>query len=411
MSLAQFWRILWARKFLILGTTFFCLAGGIIATLIVAPRWKAEANIYLNLLKPDPVTGEMVGPDARSYVATQIKLITDYSVAGLAVDKLGWLSDPRLIQQYQRRPSSDSRDFRRWLAQNITDRTKAELLDGSNILDISYTGPDPDASKIIVTAVRQAYLDTSVAFRRTEANRSADWYAQQSERVKAALMAAQTAETDYERQSGVVLQNDKVDIDTARLARLTSQSEDGSGGADGSGLEAQLADTDAAILQQSNTLGPNHPQLLALKAKRAALTSMLARETSPNPAASGSSRVAAQKALVIASRDKLAKLKILQTEVDTRQDQYNKTVAREADFRQQAAIVDAGLFALGAASVPQTPSFPNQPLIIGGSLGVGLMFGLLIALLIELLDRRVRSPEDLSTALGLPVLAVLRPAG
>ncbi len=411
MSLTQFWRILWARKFLILGTTLFCLAGGIIATQIVAPRWKAEANVYLNLLKPDPVTGEMVGPDARSYVATQIKLITDYSVAGLAVDRLGWLSDPQLIQQYQRRPSTDTRDFRRWLAQTITDRTRADLLDGSNILDISYTGPDPDVAKAIASAVRQAYLDTSVAFRRAEANRSADWYAQQSERVKAALMAAQTAETDYERQSGVVMQNDKIDIDSARLARLASQNEDASGASDGSGVEAQLADTDAAIRQQSETLGPNHPQLLALKAKRASLAALLARETSPNPGASGGSRVAAQKAQVIANRDKLAKLRILQTEVDTRQDQYNKTVAREAEFRQQAAIVDAGLFALGNASVPQTPSFPNKPLIIGGSLGVGLMFGLLIALLIELLDRRVRSPEDLSAALGLPVLAVLRPAG
>jgi capsular polysaccharide biosynthesis protein len=39
------------------------------------------------------------------------------------------------------------------------------------------------------------------------------------------------------------------------------------------------------------------------------------------------------------------------------------------------------------------------------------MFGILIGLLFELLDRRVRSPEDLSAALGLPVLAVLRPAG
>jgi capsular polysaccharide biosynthesis protein len=34
----------------------------------------------------------------------------------------------------------------------------------------------------------------------------------------------------------------------------------------------------------------------------------------------------------------------------------------------------------------------------------------LIALLIELLDRRVRSPHDLTAALGLPVLAVLTPA-
>jgi capsular polysaccharide biosynthesis protein len=86
----------------------------------------------------------------------------------------------------------------------------------------------------------------------------------------------------------------------------------------------------------------------------------------------------------------------------------DEAVAREADFRQQAAIVDAGVSAMGAAYVPQTPAYPNKPLIIGGSLGLGLAFGILIALLTELLDRRVRSPEDLTAALGLPVLAVIR---
>ena len=65
---------------------------------------------------------------------------------------------------------------------------------------------------------------------------------------------------------------------------------------------------------------------------------------------------------------------------------------------------------MGTAFVPDQPSFPNRPLIIGGSFGLGLAFGLLIALLVELLDRRVRSPEDLTAALGLPVLAVLRPS-
>ena len=408
MSLAQFWRILWARKLLIVAATFFCLAGGIIATMIIAPRWKAEAHVYLNLLKPDPVTGEFLGPAVRTYVATQIKLIDDYSVTGLAVDKLGWLSDPQLIDQYQRRPQSDTRDFRRWLAQTIADRTKADLMDGSNILAITYTSADPESAKAAANAVMQAYIDTSVAFRRAEANRNADWFAQQAQKLKADLAVAQAAVTKYEKESGVVMQNDKTDVDSARMAALAAQTD---AGIEGGGAEAQLAQVDADIKQASQTLGPNHPQLIALKAKRAAIASMMAQGGSARVSASGASRVEAQKAFIIGNRDKLAKLQLLQADVDLRQDQYNKTLAREADFRQQAGVVDAGISALDNASAPQSPSFPNKPLIIGGSLGLGLCFGILMALLIELLDRRVRSQEDLSAALGLPVLAVLKPAG
>ncbi len=98
MSLIQFWRILRARWLLIVATTVFCLGGGILAVQLMAPRWDAEAHVLLNLLKPDPVTGEMLGGGAsRAYIGTQVGLITDYSVVGQAVDKLGWLSDPNLI--------------------------------------------------------------------------------------------------------------------------------------------------------------------------------------------------------------------------------------------------------------------------------------------------------------------------
>lgn len=78
------------------------------------------------------------------------------------------------------------------------------------------------------------------------------------------------------------------------------------------------------------------------------------------------------------------------------------------DFRQQAAITDAGLTALGNATVPAAPAFPNKLLIFGGCLGLGMIMGTLLSLLIELLNRRVRGREDIMDALGVPLLAVLK---
>jgi uncharacterized protein involved in exopolysaccharide biosynthesis len=405
MSLTQFLRILWARKLLILGTALFCLGGGLTAIMIVPPRWKAQADVYLNLIKPDPVTGEVIGMAARSYVATQVKLISDYTVAGLAVDKLGWLSDPSFIQQYQRRSQSNDIDFRRWLAQIISSQTDAGIPDGSNIMAITYTGSNPEAAKAIVNAVREAYLDVTVSFKRGDANKNADWFAQQAVQLKNELIAAQTAMANFERENDIVMQDDRTDIDSARLTALATQAD---GTAGGGSLEAQVAGVDAQIRQAQETLGPNHPQLQALRAQRASLASLMSQGATRSSGSSSSSRVAAAKAAVMGNRDKLARMRILQSDVALRQEQYNKAIGREAEFRQQAGIVDAGVTALGAAYVPQTPSYPNKPLIVGGSLGLGLAFGILIALLTELLDRRVRSPEDLTAALGLPVLAVIR---
>src|SRR5262245_11531495 len=116
MSIIQFLRIIWARAPLILACTIFTFLGGVIVTLIVQPRYQATSRVLMNVLKQDPVTGE--APEYQvmdAYVQTQQELVKDYQVTGPVVDKLGWLSDPRKIADYQARPASDTRDFRRWL--------------------------------------------------------------------------------------------------------------------------------------------------------------------------------------------------------------------------------------------------------------------------------------------------------
>jgi uncharacterized protein involved in exopolysaccharide biosynthesis len=411
MSLIQFWRILMARKVLILGTIFCCLLGGLAVILVVSPRWQADARVYLNLLKPDPVTGEVIANNgAGAYILTQIALISDYTVVGRAVDKLGWLSDPVLIQQYQGRSKNDTRDFRHWLAQLISDRVKASVLDQSNILDISYTGSTPESAKAVADAVMQSYIETSLAFKRTDADKTAAWYNQQSEKSKLALEAAQVAVTNFEKENGVVLtQDEKTDVDSARLAAMAMQGDAGNG-IGGNTADAQLAQTQTDLKNALRSLGPNHPEVQGLREKEASLNALIARERA---AAAGASKavaangIDAQKALVISERDKLAKLRNLQTEVDIQRDLYNKTSQKEEDARMQAAITDAGLTPLGDASVPQSPTFPNKMLIVVGCFGLGLFLGTLMALLIEFLNRRVRSAEDLQSALDVPLLTVL----
>ncbi len=158
-----------------------------------------------------------------------------------------------------------------------------------------------------------------------------------------------------------------------------------------------MAEIDAQIRNASATLGPNHPDLIALKAKRNAMAASLQQGAARGSQAAHGSRVDQQKALIIAERDKLSTLRNLHTEVELQRDFYNKTAQKEIDFRQQAAATDAGVTALGTASAPLSPSYPKIPLIVGGSFALGLGLGVLLALLIELLNRRVRGAEDLQS--------------
>jgi uncharacterized protein involved in exopolysaccharide biosynthesis len=419
MSIVQFVRILWARRLIVLAAMVSCMIGAFVVTRLLPPRWEATSRVMLNVMKPDPVTGEIIaGAGLRSYVSTQIELVKDYSVAGQVVDQLGWLSDPGMIARYQKRKASDTRDFRRWLAQIIMDNTKPKLVNDSNILEINYDSDTQDNAKGIADAIRQAYIDSSLMLRRNEATRNAAWFSDETEKLKGQLDAAEDALTQYEKQSGVYIGDDKTDLDTARLRAMAAE------GAAAAPIqiapptvlpaETELAAVNAEIAQASQTLGPNHPEIQALRAKRTLLTGELASERAaasrgigPGGQANLDRAVEAQKSRVLAQSDKIERLRQLQTEVNLRRDQFDKASARAADYMQQEGVADTGIVPLGSAVTPQKPVFPNMPLIMIGSVGLGLGMGVFSALLVELLGRRVRGVEDLRSLEEAPLLAVI----
>jgi polysaccharide biosynthesis transport protein len=426
MSIWQFLRIFRARWRLILAATVASLIGAWIVTLVLPPRWEATSRVMMGLLKPDPVTGLVVGNSAGAYVTTQMELVTDYSVAGRVVDQLGWLSDPQLISAYEHRSKSDQRDFRRWLAQIVIDRTKAKAPEGSNILEITYFGATAAQAKAVADALRQGYIDESFEFRRDQATKDAEWFEGQADKIKASLDKASAAQADFERKNAIVMADDKTDVDTARLRALAA-----AGGVPtappmvavtpmASAASVQLAQVDAEIGELSKTLGPNHPQLITLKATREALSKQVAQdqaaaEAQAKAAASGASAgagaveraVAQERAKVLGESDKLTQLQELASQVALLKAEYDKTTGRIAELRQEAAIGDTGLTPLGNAATPRSPAFPNMPLIIAGSLVLGFAAGVLIALLVELFSRRVRGIEDMQSFAGVPLLAVV----
>lgn len=427
MSIVQFLRIVWAYRLFVIITAVATTIGAVIAILIVPPSYTAKTRVMLNTLKPDPVTGEVLGGrSGQVFVATQQQLITDTGVAGQAVEALGWLSNPDLIAQYTAAKVND-RDMRSWLSQRITDRTKVIALPGTNILEISFRAGSAGEASSMANALRDAYVESTLITRRKDANRNAAWYAQQAENERVLLDAANVTKTAFERANNIVMQDENVDIETARLRALASQSPVANVSAPAvampgsSSAALQLAQLDAQIAQSARTLGANHPSMIEMKARRAGLAQVAnqerAAQASAASAAAGSGRVdlnravSDQTARVIANRDKIAKLTQLQQDVNLHQSLMAKAQARSAELRQEGAVADAGITVLSEAFPPKSPSFPNKPLILGGGFGLGAGIGLLLSLLAELLRRRVRGVEDLQNAFDIPVLAVITPYG
>ena len=425
MSLSQFFAILLARKWMIIAAVLASLAGAAIVIMVVPPRYTADTRVLLDVIKPDPVTGQvMSAPFAKAYTQTQIQLIQDSRVAGAAADDIGWTKDPTMLARFA--VPGDPNGARRQMAQFIIDRTDAKVIQGSNVMEISFTGASPDAARTIADALRRAYIHAAVQTKRDTAAESADWYEAQAAKAQRLLNISEATKAQFEREHGVIMTDDKTDLDSQRLAALS-----GAGAApvvspvapvvaSGSAAATELASVEAQIAQASRTLGANNPVLLQLRQKQAALSSQVAQEhaaaasaaaaahSAAGTANAGTAALQAQKAKVLANSENLAKLRQLQSDVDVRRDQFVKATQAAAQLRAQSATDDAGVTVLSDAVAPESPSFPKIPLVIFGACAFGLALGLLAALLTELLNRRLRTVRDLQDVVhDAPLLAVI----
>ncbi|MBK5265346.1 MAG: hypothetical protein JJE34_08975 [Alphaproteobacteria bacterium] len=426
MSIQQFFAILWARRAFVFVTLAGALTSALFVAFLLPPRYEATSRVMLNFIKPDPVTGEVISSSfARTYTKTQSELIRDYRVAGQVVDRLGMGGDPVLQAQFARLPPEQRTDFRRWLADSIIARTNADLVLGTNILEISYRSTNAEISRIVADALREAYIDSSLADRREEAQRNANWFERQAQDIQVKLEQAEKAKAAFEKQHDIVLQEDNSDIDSMRLAALAGTSAPVMPAMPpimpaSSAATAQLAQVDAAIAQASERLGPSHPQMQALREQRRIIEAQAARDMAAASAANAaaaraagagaatiSREVADQRSKVIGQRDQLGTLRKLKDAVDLQRAQLGKINERIGELRQEAESGQTGLTMLGNAVTPTAPYFPNKPLILLGAGIFGIVIGALSGLLLELLGRKVRSEGDITNGFDKPLLAVM----
>jgi succinoglycan biosynthesis transport protein ExoP len=423
LSLIQFFQILWARRVIVLAALLSCVIAAAVTAELLPERYTGRARVMLDVIKPDPVTGQVLGNQfLRAYTRTQIELIKDYQVAEPVVDRLGWASNPAIIQSYQNSVESQDEDIRHWLAREIIRNTDANLIEASNIMEITFKSSNPDTARRIATVLRDTYVDVSLQLRREAAGKTADWYQAQRDDAQRLVESAEAERAKYAKEHNIVLNAANMDLEQARLDALSAQS--ASAAALGATpqmrlpstagpAQTQLATLEQQIAQAGQTLGPNHPTFQALVRQRAVLQQAAAREraaaggpvSSGNPAAAINSAYEQQKAKVIARSSEVDRIQQMTRDIEQKRQQLSNIEDRAAQLRLSANVSETGLTPMGSATSGDTPDFPNKPLIMAAATGFGLVLGICLALLVEMLGRRVRTQGDLETSAGAPVLA------
>ncbi len=79
------------------------------------------------------------------------------------------------------------------------------------------------------------------------------------------------------------------------------------------------------------------------------------------------------------------------------------TMSKDLEHRQQGELFKI----LDSASLPDKPSSPNRPLILGGGFAGGLALGIGMILFLEFRDKSLRSDLDIALFLKIPTLALV----
>ena len=382
-----------------------------------------------------PVQGYL----APSFMATQVDIIQSQSVALKVVDGLGLTAIPALRDSWLAATGGRG-DMRFWLADRLLSRLDVQPSRESNVITLAYTSPDPRFSATVTNAFAEAYIRMLGEMRTAAAFQSNQFFQQQLKELQAKLEAAQQQLSSYQQEHGIVASDEKVDIETQRLNELSSQlvglqsaTADARSRVRGGvtapdvlnnpliqQLKNQLASQEAKFNELAQKNGPNHPHYqqaqAELEATRSQLQQLMAQYAGGLDSAAGNaaSRQGAlegalqqQKARVLELKTQRAKLDVLQRDVDNAQRSYDQALQRFSQTALESRSEQANISMLKSAVEPTAPASPRLLVNMLLAVFVGLLMGVISALLAELFDRRVRASSDIETLLGLPVLAVL----
>lgn len=399
-------------------------------------EYVATATLLVSHVDRDPLAAAQEpagGPLEPTYIPTQIELIASREVLRPVIDRLNLTHDRELLGGFSGSPDAQ----REAVEQNLEKALVVQQDKGSELVTISVSYPHPARAAEISNAIADEFLKQAWQRATEFARERAAYYAHDLQQLHDKMDAAQDRVTEFREQHAMTDMDGGVDLTSADLTDLqqklvaaqnarrdleTHQVLD-SGAVEA--LRAKLATEAGEMAQLRATLGPRHPQVIALQSEIAATHRSLDQEMQSlaqkaqmeltqarELEAKYQAAVDAQRGQVVAHRDL--------------QDQASKLLidlqSATATYKRAQEGYDKALFAIGAispdvsleshATAPVKATKPNKPklFIIAclAALGLGLTGPFAYELLI---DRRLRCRDDLERNFGMPVLVQFGPIG
>jgi capsular exopolysaccharide synthesis family protein len=373
----------------------------------------------------------------REFLPTQLAILESRELAGMARQELAAARAKAGTEKAQLSVGE------------IAEGRMISPVSNTRLVSIGFRSTDPVVAAEVANAIARAYVKWNTEFKSNTTGEASDWLKRQVEEQRRLVHASEAALQSYkkdhdaealgERQNIVVqkLADLQAAVTRARSETIEKQTQfaqlsalkSNQGALDTlpaiasnayiHGIKDELATLQQQLAQASEQLGELHPEIIRLRTAVDAADRKLRTEISKLSASIGNEYEAAQtreralaalferqkvevqelnaKAVEFTALDRAATAnRLLLDNLEQRSKQI--TLARDLPSAS-AAVLDA-------AEIPDTPVLPREERNMMVAVGGSTFLALAVVLMLEIMNSRVKSPDDVRRHLGLPLLGI-----
>lgn len=412
-----------------------------------------------------PVTDYWMDPD---YINTQYQILQSRELASRVLSDMGYQDEKRfatvfkpsaarqLLASFSSKPDAKSKRT----VDPIAEKNKAisrvgtfkagysiEPIRNTRLVRIHYNSPDPTFAIQAANSLAEAYQNRNLETRFDTSNYAKTYLEDQLKQLKIRLEDSEAQLVRFAEKEQIVSTGNDEDgslpeqnigalnaaLAKAKEDRIRAQSKwqqaqsSGSsvafGEIGGNSIIRSLQESRSKLMTEYqnklSTYKPAYPLMVQLKAQIDDIDKQIALEIgSIKSAIRGEYEAAQQNENMIAAqissltgealnlKTRSIQYNVYKREVDTNRQLYDATLQRYKEIGVAAGVGLNNIVIVDKA-VSAGKFNPNIPLNLAISLFLGLIGGVLLALLLEYLDDTLKNPEDVEKRLKLPVLGVI----
>lgn len=467
IDLREVWAIVYRSRVWIAAIMTMAIILGVIATLLMTPRYRADAAVQIDqeavkVLGTEQSESSASIQDAERFLKTQVDVINSRALARAVANELRLFNGERFLQQMRDNEEVEATsevslaDAKRERVLKILQENLAvELPPQSRVVRITFTSPDPALAAKVANSYAENFIRLNLRRKFDSSAYAREFLREQIAEAQQRLARAERGAIDYAREKRIIdasaaaTSSDRPiaprSLTTGTLVQLNQEQAEASAkrivaeqrwnrvratnvlsvpevvSNDAvQTLLAQKAILNAQLEEETQRRREDYPTVRQARARVAELDQQINSiaasirstlrteyEVARTNEEALSNRVDELKSSTFNEQSESVRLSILRREADTFRQQYEFLLARYNQLNAEAGVQANNISLIDQAITPIKPSSPKILLNLFLALMLGGIVATIFCYVRHTVFDTIRTPDDVARNLGVPLLGVV----